>query len=300
MSGKNLTPTVVALGYFDSVHVGHRKVIEEAKSLAKELGASVTVFTFSGNLRAMLSRRDDKCVYLLDERKEIFAEMGVENVFVQQVDFNFLSVGKLAFLNMINKKLNIKGYVCGADYKFGKFAKGTVEDLKKHAETNSQALKIVDEFCEDGKRVSTSRIKTLLAAGDLKNANALLGRPFSVSGTVVKDRGVGTSLGFPTANLKLEKHKQPLRAGVYAGHIFLDGKRYVAIINFGTRPTFGGTDTVIEAHIADFDGDLYGKRITLFFDFYLREIRKFFSEDELKRQLAEDLSAVKAKGGASD
>lgn len=300
MSGKNLTPTVVALGYFDSVHIGHRKVIEEATTLAKELGASVTVFTFGGNLRAMLSRRDDKCVYLLDERKEIFDEMGDLNVFVQQVDFNFLSVGKLAFLNMINKKLNIKGYVCGADYKFGKFAKGNVEDLKKYAESNSQVLKVVGELCEDGKRVSTSRIKTLLASGDLKNANALLGRPFSVSGTVVKDRGVGTSLGFPTANLKLDKHKQPLRAGVYAGHIFLDGTRYETIVNFGTRPTFGGTDTVIEAHIADFNGDLYGKRITLFFDFYLREIRKFFSEDELKRQIADDLAAVKSKGGAND
>lgn len=294
MSGKDLTPTVVALGYFDSVHLGHRKVIEEAKALAKELSASVTVFTFGGNLRAMLSRRDDKFVYSLEERKEVLKEMGIDRVFVQQVDFNFLSMGKLAFLNWINRKFDIKGYVCGVDYKFGKFAKGTVEDLQKHAEANGQILKIVETLDDDGKKISTSRIKTLLSAGDLKNANALLGRPYSVSGTVVKDRGVGTTLGFPTANLKLEKHKQPLREGVYAGHIILDGVNKDAIINFGSRPTFGGTDTVIEAHIADFDGDLYGKRITLFFDRYLREIRKFFSEEELKKQLASDLESVKS------
>lgn len=294
MSGKNTTPTVVALGYFDSVHLGHRKVIEEAKALARTLSASVTVFTFGGNLRATLSRRDDKFVYSLDERKEVLKEMGIDNVFVQQVDFNFLSMGKLAFLNWINRKFNIKGYVCGADYKFGKFAKGTVEDLKKHAETNGQVLKIVDTVDEDGKKISTSRIKILLAAGDIKTANALLGRPYSVSGTVVKDRGVGTALGFPTANLKLEKHKQPLREGVYAGHVILDGVKKDAIINFGSRPTFGGTDTVIEAHIADFNGDLYDKRITLYFDRYLREIRKFFSEEELKKQLAADLASIKS------
>lgn len=292
MSGKDLTPTVVALGYFDSVHLGHRKVIEEAKILAEKLSASVTVFTFGGNLRGALSRRSDKYVYSLEERKEILKEMGVENIFVQPVDFNFLSMGKLAFLNMINKKLNVKGYVCGKDYKFGKFAKGSVEDLKKYAETNSQAIKIVDSLDIDGKRVSTTRIKALLSAGDMKNANALLGRPYSIMGTVVKDRGVGTTLGFPTANLKLEKYKQPVREGVYAGHVFLDSVKYDAIINFGSRPTFGGTETVIEAHIANFSGDLYNKTITLFFDYYIREIRRFSNEEELKKQLKTDLESI--------
>ena len=139
MSGKILTPTVVALGYFDSVHLGHRKVIESAQALAKELSATTTVLTFDGNLRATLSRRADKFVYSVKERTEILKEMGVDNVFVQSVDFNFLSMGKLAFLNWLNKKLDIKGYVCGKDYKFGKFAKGNLEDLTKYAETNSQA-----------------------------------------------------------------------------------------------------------------------------------------------------------------
>ena len=293
MSGKDLTPTVVALGYFDSVHAGHRKVIEEAKALAETLSATVTVFTFDGNLRAMISRRDDKYVYSLKERKDVLAEIGVENVFSQAADFNFLSMGKLAFLNWLNRKLNIVGYVCGIDYKFGKFGKGTVEDLRKYVETSSQALKIVDTLEDGGKRVSTSRIKTMLAAGDLKGANALLVRPYSFSGNVVHDRGVGTTLGFPTANLKVEKHKQPLHEGVYAGHVFLDGKRYDAIINFGSRPTFGGKDLVIEAHIVGFEGDLYGQYITLFFDAYIREIRKFFSEEELKKQLAQDLEFIK-------
>ena len=286
-------PTVVALGYFDSVHLGHRQVIETAKALADELNVKPTVFTFGGNLRAMITRKNDKYVYSADERADILKEMGIDSVFVQRVDFDFLSMGKHAYLNWINKKFDIKGYVCGKDYKFGMFAKGNVDDLAKYAESKSQVLKIVDTLDADGKRISTSRIKLLLSAGDLKTANALLGRPFSLSGTVVKDRGVGTTLGFPTANLKLEKYKQPLREGVYAGHVFLDGVRYDSVINFGTRPTFGGTDTVIEAHIAGFSGDLYDKKITLFFDGYIREIRKFFNEEDLKKQLASDLEFVK-------
>ena len=293
MSGKNLTPTVVALGYFDSVHLGHRKVIETAQALAKELSATTTVFTFGGNLRATLSRRNDKYVYSLAERKDILKEMGVDDVFVQPVDFTFLSMGKLAFLNMLNRKFDIKGYVSGVDYKFGKFAKGTTDDLEKFAEANSQVYKIVETLNEDGKKVSTSRIKIMLSSGDIKGANALLGRPFSVSGTVVKDRGVGTTLGFPTANIKIEKHKQTVKEGVYAGHVFIDGEYHDAVVNFGSRPTFGGNETLLEAHIADFDGDLYGQNLTVFFDRYLREIRKFFSEEELKKQLAQDIAAIK-------
>lgn len=293
MSGKDLTPTVVALGYFDSVHLGHRKVIETAKSLANGLSATTTVFTFGGNLRKALSRRDDKYVYSLEERREILKEMGVENIFVQPVDFNFLSMGKLAFLNMLNRKFNIKGYVSGEDYKFGKFAKGTTEDLQKFAGVNSQVYKIVETVDDSGKKISTSRIKLLLSAGDIKGANEMLGRPFSVSGTVVKDRGVGTLLGFPTANIKIEKNKQQVKEGVYAGHVFLDGTRYDAVINFGSRPTFGGNETLLEAHIADFNGDLYGQNLTVFFDYYLRDIRKFFSEEELKKQLKTDLDAIR-------
>ncbi|MBO4251549.1 MAG: riboflavin biosynthesis protein RibF [Clostridia bacterium] len=292
MSGKDQTPTVVALGYFDSVHLGHRKVIEAAKTLADELSASVTVFTFGGNLRAMLSRRDDKFVYSLEERRDILREMGVENIYVQPVDFNFLSMGKLAFINMLNRKFNIKGYVSGVDYKFGKFAKGTTEDIKKFAEANSQVYRIVDTLTEDGKKVSTSRIKTMLSSGDIKGANILLDRPFSVSGTVVKDRGVGRTLGYPTANIKLDKNKQTVKEGVYAGHAFVDGTRYGAVINFGSRPTFGGTEVVLETHIVGFDGDLYGKSLTVYFDNYIREIRKFFSEEDLKKQLAADISSI--------
>lgn len=289
MSGKDLTPTVVALGYFDSVHLGHRKVIEEAKKLAEQLSAKVTVFTFDGNLRAALSLRDDKFVYSLEERKAIFAEMGIKDVFVQSVDFNFLSMGKLAFLNWLNRKMNIVGYVCGDDYKFGKFAKGSIEDLAKYAEANSQTLKIVEPLIYGNKKISSSRIKIMLSAGDIKTANELLGRPFSYTGTVVKGKGIGATMGFPTANLKLAKGKQPLKLGVYGGIVTLDGKEYKSVINFGSSPTFSGNEVLIEAHLSGEHGELYGKTITVKFLEYIREIRKFFSKEDLEKQIAKDL-----------
>ena len=289
MSGKDLTPTVVALGYFDSVHLGHRKVIEEAKKLAEQLSAKVTVFTFDGNLRAALSLIDYKFVYSLEERKAIFAEMGINDVFVQSVDFNFLSMGKLAFLNWLNRKMNVVGYVCGDDYKFGKFAKGSIEDLAKYAEANSQILKIVEPLIYGNKKISSSRIKIMLSAGDIKTANELLGRPFSYTGTVVKGKGIGATMGFPTANLKLAKGKQPLKLGVYGGIVTLDGKEYKSVINFGSSPTFSGNEVLIEAHLSGEHGELYGKTITVKFLEYIREIRKFFSKEDLEKQIAKDL-----------
>ncbi|MBQ9485240.1 MAG: riboflavin biosynthesis protein RibF [Clostridia bacterium] len=293
MSDKVRKPTVVALGYFDSLHAGHRKVIAEAEALAQSLSAEFTVFTFDGNLRAALSLKDEKYVYSFEERKNILKEIGVKDIFAQPVDFNYLSTGKLAFLNNLNRKFDIKGYVCGKDYRFGKFGKGTAFDLEKYAVSHGQVFLAVDTVSAGGKKISTSRIKTLLAAGDVETANSMLVRPYSFTGAVLRDRGVGRTLGFPTANIAIDENKQPLKAGVYAGHAFIDGARYSAVVNFGDRPTFDNDNKVIEAHFIGFDGDLYGKTLTVFFDRFIRNDRKFFSEEELKKQLQKDAETVK-------
>ena len=289
----NKESLVLCLGYFDSVHLGHRKVIAKARELADETGCKLAVFTFDGNLRAMLSYGKDKYVYGLKERKEIFSSLKVDAVYSHTADVNFLSMGKLAFLNWLNKKYDIKGYVCGNDYTFGKFAKGNVEDLSRYAEANGQKLLLVDTEEADGKRISTSRIKKLLSDGKIEEADALLGEPFFYTGTVFKDRGVGATLGFPTANVKTEPDKQPLKAGVYAGYVTVDGARRKAVINFGSRPTFGNPKMLIEAHLLDFSEDIYGKTVKISFVRFLRDDRKFFSEEELKKQLNADVESAK-------
>lgn len=293
MSDNIKKPIVLALGYFDSVHVGHRKVIETAKKYADEHGATLTVFTFGGNLRAVLSCGEDKVVYLPKEREELLYSVGADNVYFAPVDFNFLSMGKLAFLNMINKKFNVICYVSGEDYRFGKFGKGTVEDLKRYAEEKNQDYIIAETELYDTRKISTSYIKRILSTGGVEKANELLGNPYFITGKVYADRRVGHDLGFPTMNINIPNEKHRLRDAVYAGHIYVDGKKYKAIINYGPRPTFDLMDKLVEAHIVDFNGDLYDKEVKLYFDSYMREIQKFSGAESLRRQLAKDLEQIK-------
>lgn len=295
MSDKEKVPTVIALGYFDSVHLGHKKVIESAINKAKELGAKTVVFTFHGNLKAAIGSGDEKTVFSAKEREEFIKSLGVDEIYFAPVDMNFLSMGKLAFLNLLNRKYNIKCYVSGNDYHFGKFGKGGVDDIKSYAQKHGQDYIVVDTFNLDGQKVSTTAIKQLLDSGDVSAAAALLGRAYTVCGTVFEDRKVGQKLGFPTANVKIDKDKHRLKDGVYSGTINLDGKTYKTVINYGARPTFDLTEKLLEAHVIDFNGQLYGKEITLSFDRYLRDIKKFGSQEELKKQLELDIAETKGE-----
>ena len=293
MSDKIKVPSVIALGYFDSVHLGHKKVIESAIDIAKEYGAQTVVFTFKGNLKAAVGGGDEKAVFSAKEREQFIKELGVDEIYFAPVDLNFLSMGKLAFLNLLNRKYDIKCYVSGNDYRFGRFGQGSVQDIIRYAKKNGQDYKIVETFNLDAEKVSTTAVKKLLDEGNVKGVNALLGRAYSISGAVFEDRGVGHKIGFPTVNVKIDKDKHRLKDGVYAGRISLDGKIYKTIINYGARPTFDLSEKLLEAHIIDFCGELYGKEITLQFDGFIRDIKKFDDQEQLKSQLEKDLAEVK-------
>lgn len=293
MLDKALSPTVIALGYFDSVHEGHKRVIQTAKEYADKNGYTLTVFTFKGNLKAMLGGKNDKSVYLPKERENLLVELGADEIFFAPVDEKFLSIGKLAFLNYLNKKYNIKCYVSGFDYRFGKFGKGDIKYIESYAKKFGQAQIVVDTYDIDGEKVSTTAIKSLLKDGNVEKANVLLGRKFSISGVVYKDRSVGAKIGFPTANIKIDKDKFCVKDGVYQGEIKLDGKFYSVIINYGARPTFDLNEKVLEVHIIGFNGNLYGKELTVCFTKRMRDVIRFNSAIELKAQLEKDLRFIK-------
>ncbi len=292
-------PVVIALGYFDSVHTGHRQITQEARTIAKRLKAKLVVFTFSGNLRGVLNGEDNKCVYNLSEREKIFLDLGVDELFVKPATARFLSLGKLAFLNLLNRAYDIRAYVCGEDYRFGKGGAGDVEYLRCYAAARSQTLVVKSLVTVCGQKASTTAVKALLKDGRIKEANAMLGRPYSISGVVFEDRKVGSKIGFPTLNIGLADDKFRIKDGVYAGHIYLHSDdtderiRYRALINYGARPTFNLKNKLVEAHVVDYDGDLYGREITLYFDSYARDIVRFNSADGLQRQLSEDLAKIK-------
>lgn len=292
LDNKNREKTVIALGYFDSVHIGHRKVLALGKELANKLGARLVVLTFDGNLRAILKGEHETIVYPTKEREKLLKEAGADVVDFLPVDYDLLSLNKLDFLNKINREYNVVGYVCGADYRFSKFAKGNASDIKSYAKEKNQKSLIVPDVVFSEKRVSTTNIKELLNKGKIEQANKLLGKPFYVCGKVFRDRGVGEKIGFPTANIKLDRENQTLKAGVYGGKVVVDGETFKAIINLGNRPTFDIEESVIEAHLLGFDGVLYDKEIKIEFIKYLRDIVKFTDVDTLKKQLEEDKISV--------
>ena len=285
--------TVIALGYFDSVHNGHRKVLEQAKRIANESNAQFVVFTFEKNVKAFFTEQEDKSVYTAEERQQILKELGADEIFFAPVTKEFLGMKKEEFLNFLNEKYKISCYVSGSDYTFGRKGSGNIEYLKKYAENNNQTYVMVDTVSFAERKISTTRIKELLKAGNVKSANYMLGRKYSVCGKVFSDRGMGRELGFPTLNIKLQSDKFRLIDGVYKGHIFIDGKFYNTIINYGARPTFGLNEKIVEAHVIDFEGDLYGQVVTVFFDAFIRNIMKFDSLTNLKKQLQFDMSAVR-------
>ena len=293
MLDKENNGCVLALGYFDSVHLGHRSVITEAVNYAKKLNAKSVVVTFEGNLRAFVGGDGSKTVFNATEREKFIKDLGVDEIYFAPITPEFLSMSGRDFLDHLNEKYSVIRYVSGEDYKFGSKASGTVESLIAYAKEHNQDVVSVPTLLYNGERISTTSIKGLLTNGEILAVNNLLGRKYSVTGTVFSDRKVGTSIGFPTVNIKIDKDKHRLKDGVYAGEVEIQNKVYKTVINYGARPTFDLNEKLLEAHIIDFSGSLYGQTLTIKFDRFLRDIIKFNRTEDLVCQLKKDTETVK-------
>ncbi len=293
MSDNNKKSVVIALGYFDSLHIGHQQVISTAVDASKKVGATPAVFSFDGNLRKVIGGADGRFVFNTAERKKLLHEMGIEEILFAPVTKGFLGRGKRSFLNYLNRIYDVKGYVSGEDYRFGYHGQGDVEYLKEYALAHAQFVYTVPAVEVDGERISTTLIKGILSLGDIERVTKLLGKSFFVTGRVKKGRRVGRTLGFPTVNIPIPTDRAVLKNGVYAGRVVVDGNSYQALLNYGDRPTFSLKEKLIEGHLIDFEGDLYGKDIKVYFDKYLRDIIKFGDVAQLKEQISRDLETVK-------
>ncbi|MBE5756186.1 MAG: riboflavin biosynthesis protein RibF [Clostridiales bacterium] len=284
---------IIALGFFDSIHIGHKKIIKECIKISDKKGLIPSVFMFDGDLKAYFDPAYSGTVFTLTERKKLIKELGVKDFIVKKVEKSFLDLEAEEFLDLLVKEYNASGFVCGFDYSFGKGGLGTTEFLKEYCIKKGLILKIIGEVKRGNKKVSTSRIKDLLKNGKIKKANELLGSFYFITSVVKEGRKVGKTLGFPTVNLKVNGKKIALKQGVYKGKIFLDGIEYKTIINYGKAPTFNVKKRLVEAYILGFDGNLYGKKITLYFEDFLREIKKFKSKEGLIKQLNKDIESIK-------
>ena len=270
-------PRAVALGTFDGVHVGHRRVLDAARAS----GPTPTAVTFDPHPRVALGYGVELLVPL-ERRLELLAEAGIEETLVVDFDLELAQLSPEAFAERVLRPIGSEVVVAGSNFRFGQGRAGDLEQLRGLG-FDARAVPLVEG-------VSSTRIRDLLRAGEVERAAAMLGRPAEVAGTVVAGDARGGTLGFPTANLRSEPGLLVPGYGIYAGAA--DGHH--AAISIGTNPHYGGGERRIEAFLLDFAGDLYGKRLTLELWQRLRDERAFESEEELIAQIARDVEATRA------
>lgn len=278
---------IFALGFFDGVHRGHRELLYACKSLARDMGASTWALTFDKHPKSLFTDEPIPLLNTTEDRCTLLRQYEIDEVFVLYVNEKTISLPWDVFLEMLIED-GAAGFVCGYDFRFGRNGEGNAEKLAAFAAARNIPYLIAPEQTMDGEKISSTRIRALIEKGDLETANRLLGHPHMLSGTVVSGQKLGRTIGIPTANLHLPEELIKPAFGVYACRAWVDGKYYVAVTNIGTRPTVDGQGVTVEPWILDFDGDLYGKEITLQFHKFLRREQKFDSLDALKAQIQKD------------
>lgn len=284
--------TVYALGFFDGVHLGHQVLLAAAVKLAKQVGAKAGAVTFATHPDGLVSGSAPGLLTTGEVRNELLRLYGMETVRVLPFDEKVKNTPWDSFLTQL-AEAGAAGFVCGDDFRFGAGGVGTAEKLEAFCRQRGMAYAIVTQRMQDGRRVSSTDIRALLEQGQLDRANGLLGHPYFLTGTVVQGRQLGRTMGIPTANILLPPELAVPKLGVYACLADVDGKRYKAVTNIGSRPTVGGHQVRAESWLLDFEGDLYGKRLTLAFLRFIRPEQKFGSLEELKQQVQVDAEQVR-------
>jgi len=289
-----LESSCLALGMFDGVHLGHQKVILSAVKSAQELNSTSTIVTFSRHPRHIKSRIQPRLITTLEEKMAIFEQIGVQAVVMLDFTEELSCITAEDYLeNYLINGLNAKSISVGYNHHFGANKKGDGKFLKLYSSRYNYKLEIIPPVTIGGHVVSSSTIRKLIHSGEVDFAAKMLGRLYTIKNTVVKGMQRGKLLGFPTANLNQPAEKACPKAGVYSGIVIIDNKKYSSVINVGKRPTYADlAENLIEAHILNFNGDLYGKEIEIGFLKRIRDEVRFNSESELKGQIKEDCKSV--------
>ena len=286
----------LAVGNFDGVHLGHAEIVRRLRAIAARLGVPAAVLTFDPH-PATIVRPDAAPTPLTTpaRRAELLLGLGLDAVLVQPVDRRFVALEAEAFYHdLLRDRLRARALVEGGDFRFGRGRRGDVGLLATLGAADGVVVEVVPPVAAGDAAVSSSRVRELVAAGDVAAANRLLTAPFRASGTVVHGAHRGAALGFPTANLDAIATLLPA-AGVYAARAVLpDGRVHAAAVHIGPNASFGETALSVEAHLIDFADDLYGSRLDVDFLVRLRETRRFESVAELQAQLARDVEAAAA------
>ncbi len=287
--------TVLTIGVFDGVHLGHKTLLAELKEQARQLNAQSAVVTFRYHPDELMS--DQKSLPYLTSLNQRVLLLKAEKIdLVVTLTFNpelaALEAGD--FVGLLKKYLKMRGLVVGPDFALGKGRKGNIEYLRNLGQELDFTVTVVPPITVNNEIISSTAIRSALAAGDMKRVRNLAGRYFSFTGKVVKGEERGRKLGFPTANLDVHPRQALPPFGIYATLAHIDRKTYQSVTNIGIRPTFSEGRRTIEVYILDFSGDIYGKELKVDFIEKLRDEQRFNSVDDLIKQMAEDVKHGRA------
>lgn len=296
--GAPLVRAALTVGNFDGLHVGHSSILDTVTCRARALGGESAVYTFEPHPRRVLQPdRAPRLLTTLEQKLELIEEAGVDVAIVEAFTLDFAKLPAERFVReVIHQRMRPREVYVGYDFRYGRDREGSMRTLTELGPHLGFAVTIIPEVTVGGRDVNSTRIRELLEAGQVEEAGELLARPYTVRGRVVEGDRRGRTLGFPTLNLEPENEILPA-GGVYAGRVrFLDegaparGSVHAAVANVGRRPTFKESDPVLaEAHLLDFDGDLYGRRVDLSFEHHLRAEQRFAGPEALREQIARDL-----------
>jgi riboflavin kinase / FMN adenylyltransferase len=293
-TGPALAGTVITLGNFDGIHVGHQALLRNAVNDARALGVQSLVFTFDPHpLRLLAPARAPKLLLSMEDKLQLFDAAGIDIVVLQPFDQSFANIEAYDFVRRtLVDTLKIKKIWAGRDLRFGKGRRGTVESLAAWGRELGFSLGVVEPVMIAGARVSSSRVRELLEEGRVDEAKLLLGHYFFISGTVVSGQRRGREIGFPTANIESRTEVLPLD-GIYATLFEVAGRQWLSASSIGLNPTFGAGPRTVESFIFDFDRDIYGETIKLSFVKRIRGEQKFDSVEALIAQINRDVAIAK-------
>jgi riboflavin kinase/FMN adenylyltransferase len=289
-------PTLLTIGVFDGVHLGHQHLLRHLVTRAHEKGCQAGVVTFKTHPEKVLKRRDTiPWITTLQERVRLLKAAGINMVAPVTFTRGLANLTAREFVLLLKKHLKMCDLVLGPDFALGKHRQGDPDYLRKLGEELDFRVEVVKPARLGDEVISSSAVRKLLADGDINKVNVMLGRHFSLEGRVVLGDRRGRTLGFPTANTRVQPEQAMPKDGIYATIAYRDDRPLPSVTNIGVRPTFDGAKRLVETYIMGYDDDLYGKKLKIDLVARLRDEMKFNSAEELKEQMGRDVEKARAE-----
>ena len=281
--------TIATIGTFDGIHIGHQKILNSLVRFAKENSLKSVVITFDPHPRKVINKKNSiELINTIEEKKEKIKTLGIDYLIVQKFDEKFSETEANKFVEILKNNINIEKLIVGYDHRFGKNRNADINDLKKYGkELNFEVIEI-DALEIEEVNISSTKIRSAIKDGNIRQANSYLGYNFFLGGEVVKGHSRGKELGFPTANLKIDEDKIIPKNGVYLVKSKIDHQDVYGMMNIGYNPTFNNKSKKIETHFFNLNKNLYGKIIKIELLEYIREEKRFETVDDLIQRLKLD------------